>query len=71
MRGCLVGECRCTKYAGKEPCIHDLKAAVAEMAADIAAVRELHYDDGDGWCNHCGHRKYPCRTIRALNGEQE
>ena len=64
-----MSDCYCTKHVGKAPCIHDYHQMVADLKADIAAVRELHYDDGDGWCNHCMHRKYPCLTIRALNGE--
>lgn len=63
-------DCQCTKYAGKAPCIHDYATTVAELAADIAAVRELHQADGDGWCDHCTSQAFPCLTIRILDGEQ-
>jgi hypothetical protein len=63
--------------------IHILHPELAEMINNlqlqIARVRELHYEE-DGLCGWCldldesnlkwYKPKYPCHTIRALDGEQ-
>lgn len=47
----------------------------AEMSQAIERVRELHkpVDLGSGYieCSECMASEHPCRTIRALDGEQD
>lgn len=38
------------------------------LAQRTVAVRELHYENDYGECEHC-ERPAPCKTVRVLNGE--
>lgn len=51
--------------------------AIAEIYSEaIQRVRELHYKDEYGFCSECYWQsdclieEYPCRTLKALDGEQ-
>ncbi|MGI9142014.1 MAG: hypothetical protein ACR2IJ_02380 [Fluviibacter sp.] len=48
-------------------------AAIARLEAAIQRVRDMHRREplmDFGWCNRCDQR-WPCDTIRALDGETE
>ena len=56
----------------------EVKAAIDNLQAAIARVRELHQSIfepimesqiGAHWCTGCD-EPYPCSTIKALDGEQ-
>lgn len=64
---------------GKELHIANVKNCIVDQYEAIQRVRELHYEEDGlcGWCldldesNGKWYRpKYPCHTIKALNGEQ-
>ena len=53
---------------------------VAKLEADIQRVRDLHKPNDDNECSVCAcgvwndgeleYERYPCPTLRALDGEQ-
>ncbi|HEY9476249.1 MAG TPA: hypothetical protein VIS06_20655 [Mycobacteriales bacterium] len=50
--------------------ITDALEDIPRLLARAQAVRDLHQDDGDGWCKACTF-SYPCATIRALDGDHD
>jgi hypothetical protein len=45
-------------------------ASPASLQAQIERVRELHFKSRDGdWCENCCFG-WPCKTIRALDGQE-
>jgi hypothetical protein len=61
----------CTENA---PCRLCLAAEVEALRAQVARVRELHYNTAthhpSGCCSECG-GTYPCPTVRAFDGGAE
>lgn len=56
---------------GQSQTISNLNKVVDSQQAAIERVRALHfYDDETGYCDICVDFDYPCKTIKALDGEQ-
>ncbi|MGN0126050.1 MAG: hypothetical protein ACI38R_22640 [Rhodococcus sp. (in: high G+C Gram-positive bacteria)] len=58
------------RHPGVAQVLYDASSNLEVQASAIARIRELHPDCSDrcGICHVC-HEVYPCRTVRALDGD--